>query len=175
MRSGPGIPAVAVAAALVWGILVPACGRPSEESRILGVLEKAMARAEKRDTAALMELFAPDYGDFQGRDKAGTLRLVTDYLERYRGVVLHLLGARVGEPGADGRVTVECEIVMSHGAAEVLRKLIRFTGEYYRFRIDLRRAGPGEWRFVYAEWDSIGLDGLFPESLEILRKLFPGL
>jgi hypothetical protein len=63
---------------------------------------------------------------------------------------------------------------MSHGAAEVLRKLIRFTGEYYRFRIDLRKTGPVEWRFVYAEWESIGLDGLFPESLEILRKLFPG-
>ncbi|MBP1659097.1 MAG: hypothetical protein H6P95_289, partial [Candidatus Aminicenantes bacterium] len=25
------------------------------------------------------------------------------------------------------------------------------------------------------EWESIGLEGLFPESLEILRKLFPGL
>ncbi len=30
-------------------------------------------------------------------------------------------------------------------------------------------------RFTYAEWESIGLSELFPESLEILRKLFPNL
>lgn len=169
------IRAAAAAAILLGAVLMPACGRPSEESRIRGVIEQAVSRAEKRDTAALMALFAPDYADFQGRDTAGTLRLVTDHLDRYRGVVLHLLGARIGEPGPDGLVTVECEIVMSHGAAEVLRKLIRFTGEYYRFRIDLRKTEAAEWRFVYAEWESIGLDGLFPESLELLRKLFPGL
>jgi hypothetical protein len=175
VRPGRRTQALAGAAILLWGVVVPACVRPSEEARIRGVLKEALARAEKRDPAALMELFAPDYRDFQGRDSDGTLRLVTDYLDRYNGVVLHLLGARVGEPGTDGLVTVECEIVMSHGAAEVLRKLIRFTGEYYRFRIDLRKTEAAAWRFVYAEWESIGLGELFPESSEILRKLFPGL
>lgn len=175
MRPARRTPTAAVAAILLWGILGPACGKPSEESRIRGVLEEAISRAEKRDLTALMALVAPDYEDFQGRDAAGTQRLVTGYLDRYHGVVLHLLGARIGEPGPDGRVTVECEIVMSHGAAEVLRKLIRFTGEYYRFRIDLRKTETAHWRFAYAEWESIGLDGLFPESLELLRKLFPGL
>lgn len=175
MRPGRGTPAAALAVIVLGGLLLPACGRPSDEARVRGVLNEALARAEKRDAAALMELLAPDYRDFEGRDAAGTLRLVTDYLARYRGIVLHLLGARVGEPATDGRVTVECEIVMSHGAAEVLRKLIRFTGEYYRFRIELRKTETSEWRFAYAEWGSIGLDGLFPESLERLRKLFPGL
>lgn len=175
MRSVCRRSAAVLAVIVLGGLLAPACGRPSDEARIRAVLNEALARAEKRDAAALMELLAPDYRDFEGRDTAGTLRLVTDYLARYRGVVLHLLGARIGEPAADGRVTVECEIVMSHGAAEALRKLIRFTGEYYRFRIDLQRTDAAEWRFAYAEWESIGLDGLFPESLEILRKLFPGL
>jgi len=63
----------------------------------------------------------------------------------------------------------------SHGAAEVLRKLIRYTGEYYRFRFDLDKTGKGEWRFAYAEWQSVDLLDLFPESREILRKLFPDL
>ncbi|MBE0713237.1 MAG: hypothetical protein IH583_12735, partial [Candidatus Aminicenantes bacterium] len=63
----------------------------------------------------------------------------------------------------------------SHGAAEVLRKLIRYTGEFYRFRFELDQTGKGEWRFAYAEWQSVDLLDLFPESREILRKLFPDL
>jgi hypothetical protein len=174
MRHAPTARLAAAATALA-GLLALACGGPSDETRIRGLIERAAVRAEKRDFAGLKELFASDYRDFQGRDTDGTLRLVRDHLDRYRGVVIHLLGARLGEIGTDGIAAVECEIAMSHGAAEVLRKLIRFTGEYYRFRLEVRRTGPEEWRFTYAEWESIGLEGLFPESLEILRKLFPGL
>jgi hypothetical protein len=39
----------------------------------------------------------------------------------------------------------------------------------------VRRTEPSDWRFAAAEWESIGLEDLFPESLDILRKLFPGL
>jgi hypothetical protein len=163
------------AAALVLAAALAACASPSDETRIRGLLKEATARAEKRDVAGLLELFAPDYRDFRGRDRDGTARLVQDYLDRTRGVVVHLLSARIGEVGADGTAAVECEIALSHGAAEVLRKLIRFTGDYYRFRMTVRRTEPSDWRFAAAEWDSIGLEELFPESLDILRKLFPGL
>jgi hypothetical protein len=167
---------IAAAAALAAaGILALACGSPSDETRIRALLEESVARAEKKDAAGLMELFAPDYVDFQGRDKAGTLRLIMDHLDRYRGIVIHLLGVRVGAVGTDGGASVECEVGLSHGAAEVLRKLIRYAGEYYHFRIDVRKTGPREWRFTSAEWRSVGLTELFPESLDILRKLFPGL
>ena len=132
-------------------------------------------RAEKRDVAGLMELFTPDYRDVRGRDRAATARLIQDYLDSYRGVVVHVLGARVGAVGDDGTAAVECEVALSHGAAEVLRKLIRFTGEYYRFRIEVRRTGASNWGFTSAEWESIGLADLFPESLDLLKKLFPGL
>ncbi len=165
--------AAAVLAALV--LSAPACGKPSNEAAIRALLEESVGRAEKKDARGLMEFFAPDYADFEGRDRAGTLRLITDYLDQYRGVVIHLLGARVGDVGPDGRASVECEVSLSHGAAEVLRKLIRYTGEYYRFRIELRKAGRADWLFTYAEWQSIGLPDLFPESLDILKKLFPGL
>jgi hypothetical protein len=136
---------------------------------------KIPALAEKRDVAGLMELFAPEYADFEGRDKAGTVRLITDYLARYRGVVIHVLGVHPETIGTDGRAEVECEVALSHGAARVLRRLIRVGGEYYRFRFDLRQGGSEAWRFMYAEWESIGLAELFPESLEILKKLFPEL
>jgi hypothetical protein len=163
------------AAALVLAAALAACGSPSDETRIRGLLKEAAARAEKRDVPGLLELFAPDYRDFQGRDREATGHLVQDYLDSYRGVVVHLLGARIGEAVPDGTAAVECEIALSHGAAEVLRKLIRFTGDYYRFRIAVRRTGPSEWRLASAEWESIGLGELFPESTAILRKLFPGL
>ncbi len=165
---------IAAAAALAAsGILAMACGAASDETRIRALLDESVSRAEKNGAAGLMELFSPDYVDFQGRDTAGTLRLITDYLDRYRGIVIHLLGVRVGPVGTDGRASVECDVSLSHGAAEVLRKLIRYAGESYRFRIDVQKTRPKEWRFTSAEWRSIGLAELFPESLDILRKLFP--
>jgi len=166
--------AVSLAAAAVC-LFSWTCGRPSEEARIRELLEDSAARAEGRDVGGLMELFVPDYADFEGRDKAGTVRLITDYLARYRGVVVHILGVHPGPIGTDGRAEVECEVALSHGAARILRRLIRVGSEYYRFRFDLRKNGTGEWRFAYAEWESIGLSELFPESLEVLRKLFPDL
>jgi hypothetical protein len=165
--------ATAALAAASWAFV--SCGKPSDETVIRSILKEAVARAEKRDAAGLMALFAPDYRDFEGRDPEGTRRLVADYFNRYHGIVIHLLGTRIGAVEPDGTASAEFELVLSHGAAEVLRKLIRYAGEYYHFRIDLRRDGPDAWRFTSAAWESVDLTGLFPESLEILRKLFPGL
>lgn len=162
-------------AVLVFCLLVPACGGPSEEDRIREVIKKAAARAEKRDIEGLMRFLAADYEDGKGRDREATARLVAGYLERYRGVVVHALGTRVGEIAPDGRAAVEFEIALSHGAAEMLRKLIRWSGETYRFEAEVRKDEQGEWRLVYADWDEIALTGLFQESLAVLKELFPGL
>lgn len=173
--TGRRILAWAAAAALATAVFsAPSCGQPSDEAAIRGLLREAVVRAEKRDAGGLMELFAPDYRDFEGRDPEGTRRLVKDYFDHYRGIVIHLLGTRVGQVDPDGSASVEFEVSLSHGAAEVLRKLIRYAGEYYHFRVDLRRTGPGTWRFTSAAWESVSLTELFPESLEVLKKLFPG-
>ena len=163
-----------VSAAALWAVAA-SCGAPSDEALIRGTLKEAVADAEKKDVDALRTLFAPGYADFEGRDTEGTLRLVTDHLDRYSGIVIHLLGTRLEALEPDGRASVTCEVSLSHGAAEVLRKLIRYSGEYYRIKIDLKKPDSREWRFIYAEWRSIGLPELFPESLDILKKLFPGL
>ncbi len=165
----------AAAALALTALLSAACGRPSDESRVRGLLERAAALAEKKDAAGLGDLFAPDYRDFQGRDAEGTLRLITGYLDRYSHIVIHLLAVRVGDVGPDGRASVECEVSLSHGAAEVLRRLIRYSGEYYGFRMAVRREGAKDWRFTAAEWQPIGLAELSPEALAVLKKLFPGL
>ncbi|MCX6571143.1 MAG: hypothetical protein NT006_06975 [Candidatus Aminicenantes bacterium] len=164
------------ALALAVLCLLPAgCGTPSEEARVTELLKKSVALAEKREVRSLMGFFAAEYSDFEGRDKADAERLIADYLGRFRGVVIHLLSVRVDWPGPEGRAAVECEMSFSHGAAEVLRKLLPYTGEYYRFRFDLKKSGEGEWRFAYADWQSVSLTDLFPESLKILKKLFPDL
>jgi len=167
--------AAAAAALALMAVLSASCGKPSDESRIRELLERTVALAEKKDAAGLRDLFTPDYRDFQGRDAEGTLKLITGYLDRYSHIVIHLLAARVGEAGPDGLTSVECEVSLSHGAAEVLRRLIRYSGEYYSFRMDVRRDGSGEWRFTAAEWRSIGLVELSPEALTVLKKLCPGL
>jgi hypothetical protein len=169
------IPRLGALALAVIFLLPAGCGTPSEEARVKELLKKSVALAEKREVGALMEQFSPEYSDFEGRDKAGAERLIADYLGRFRGVVIHLLSVRVEGPGPDGRASAECDMSFSHGAAEVLRKLIRYTGEYYRFRFDLKKSEEGEWRFAHADWQSVSLTDLFPESLEILKNLFPDL
>jgi len=164
-----------LAALLGVCLLVQACNGPSAEARIREVLKESAAKAEKRDLAGFMEFLAADYADGDGRDREATARLVAGYLDRFRGIVIHVLGARVGTPGPDGRIGVDFEVVLSHGAAEVLRKLIRVTGEYYRFEAEFRQDARGAWRYTYAAWEPLGLADLFPESLAVLKELFPGL
>jgi hypothetical protein len=163
------------AAFLAVFILQLGCGAPSEEARVKEVVRNAAALAEKGDLDAMMELLTPGYYDFRDRDRDATRALVGDYLTGFRGVVIHVLGAKaeITEPGA--RAAVTADLVLSSGAAEAFRKLVRFTGDYFRFELELEKSPGTDWRIAYADWRSISLADLFPESLEILRELFPGL
>ena len=55
-----------------------------------------------------------------------------------------------------------------------MRKIIRFAGDFYRFKLELRKTPVG-WRISRAEWEYLELNGLFPESLPVLKKIFPGI
>lgn len=163
-------------AALLASVAVAAgCGGPSEEGRVRETVSKAAARAEKRDLEGLGRYLDAGFESGDGRDKAGTLALVAGHLERRRGVVVHVLGCRVTGIDPAGRASAEFEVALSHGAAEVLRKLIRWSGTYYRFAAELVRDAAGEWRFAAAEWEEIPLTDLFPESLAVLKELFPDI
>ncbi len=159
-------------AAVLLALAAAACRPPSEEARLKGFLKETVALAEKGDLAGVMTRLADDYSDFEGRDKAATEALVREYLRR-GGVVIHLLGARVDSLDPSGEASVEAEILVSAGAAEVFRKLIRYAGECYRFRLRLRRSPPSAWEYVSAAWETVPLTDLLPESLAVLKKLFP--
>lgn len=152
--------------------IAAACRPPSEEARLRDFLKETVALAGKKDLAALMALLADDYSDFEGRDKAATEVLVRDHFRR-GGIVVHLLGVRVGSLDPAGEASAEAEVLLSSGPAEVFRKLIRYAGECYRFSFRLRRAPPSNWQLVSAGWESVPLTDLLPESLAVLKKLFP--
>ncbi len=166
------LPAILAAAAI---LLSSGCGRPPEEEQVKRTIKDAAALAQKRDLPALMDLLAPDYRDHQGRDKESAKGLIEDYLRSFRGIVIHVLGTKVEitEPG--GRAAVRTDMVLSSGAAETFRKLARFTGDYFRFDLELEKDPGAGWRIRYAEWWSVSLSDLLPESLEVLKELFPGL
>ena len=86
-------------------------------------MSASVARAEKRDITAFAERLADDYADFEGRDKTGTIALVEEYFGRYRGIVMHLLSVRVERIDPGGEAEARAELMLSSGAAEVLRRL----------------------------------------------------
>lgn len=160
------------AAAALLAIFV-CCSPGSEEARIASLMGRIGELAEKRDLSGLLSLLTDDYADFEGRGRAATEALVADHFRRRYGIVVHILHAEIGEVRTDGTAAVRADVVLSSGAAEILRKIVRFAGELYRFELELRKT-PDGWRVARAEWAPSSPRILFPESLPVLRELFPG-
>jgi len=148
-----------------------ACREKTDKDLILELMDRVGSEVEGRDTEALLARLTDDYHDFEGRDKSGTEELLKDYFARYRGVVVHILSTRIDNLEASG-ASIQAEVALSSGAAQILRKLLRFSTENYRFGLTLIKYG-GEWKIQYAEWQYLRLDELSPESMSIFKKLFP--
>jgi len=155
-------------------LLLASCADESEEARILKFMSGLGKLVEKKDLSGLLAVLTDDYADFEGRDKKATEALVGDYFQRRFGIVMHLLHTKVGDITAGGEASLETDVVLSSGGAEVLRKIMRFAGDFYRFKLELRKTPVG-WRISRAEWEYLELNGLFPESLPVLKKIFPGI
>jgi hypothetical protein len=152
--------------------LFVSCRSKTESEIIAELMADMAARAEKRDAAGLIAHLAGDYRDFEHRDRDRTAAMVEEYFSRYRGIVIHVLASRIVIESA-GSAAVETDVALSSGAAQAFRKLVRFSGENYRFACRLRKNG--RWLITEAKWEFVALDGLFPESVKILRELFPNL
>ncbi len=153
-------------------LIMLACGGPkSQEDRIRALINEAGNYAEKKDLSGLMGLFSDDYSDFRKRDKSQTRALVQSYLNHYRSIVVHMLSTRFEEIDPL-KASIQTDVAVSSGAAKAFRKLIPLSTDIYRFRFEFIR-GEDRWLIRYAEWRPIGLQELFPESLAILKKIFP--
>ncbi len=149
------------------------CQEKTEEEFILEMMEDVGKYAEKKDMASIMINLADDYHDFEGRGKKETQDMINEYYERYRGIAINMLSTQIEEISSL-EASIQTEVAFSSGAAKVLRKLIRYSTENYRVRIKLIKRND-RWQIKYAEWKYVTLNKLFPESLSILKKIFPEL
>lgn len=163
---------VLVVAAMIWAPL-SSCRQTSDEDLILDMFDRLAEMAEKRDIGAMMEFFADDFTDFEGRDKTGLRELLSDYIRGRMGIVVHRLSSRVEDLNS-ARATLRADVALSSGGAEALRRLVRISPDIYRLRIELVKEDEN-WRVRYAEWSGISLGELFPESLSAMKELFPNL
>jgi hypothetical protein len=150
------------------------CEGDTDQSRILKLVAGIAKAAEKKDVDGFLSALAGDYRDFENRDKRATREFLSGYLGSRVGIVVHILHIRTGVILPEGTASLEADVVVSAGAAEVLRKLTRFIGEVLRFKVELRRTG-GEWFVSAARWQVVERPDLFPESLSVLKKLYPYL
>ena len=164
---------IAIATLVAAGFGFFACHRQTPEELLREWILEVGGRIEKRDVRGLLDLLDPAYVDSTGRSREETGKMLEEYFEKFTGIVVHVLSSRI-ESISPGSAAVEADVAVSSGGAEALRRLIRFTGECYRFRSRLQRSG-SDWRAVYAEWEAIDRENLFPDSLEMLRKIFPRL
>jgi len=161
-----------LAAALLIAAVGPSCRARSDKDAIAGVLEDLAAQVEKRDADGLLAHLAGNYLDFEGRDRLATRALAEEYFRRYRGIKIKLLSSRI-EMETGGAATAEFDVSLYSGIGAALRKAVGFSGENYRVSCRFRREG--KWLISEARWESIALRDLFPESLRILREIFPDL
>jgi hypothetical protein len=127
--------------------------------------------AEKKDLNSLMEYITEDYSDSRGRDKTQIRDLADSRFQQFKGIVIHILSTRIDRI-QQTQAFIQTDVALSSGAARVFRKLALISTDNYRFKITLTKKN-GRWLIRCADWKAIGLHQLFPESLSLLKKLFP--
>ena len=164
-------PAIFLSLSLVF--VLGSCGEKSEEDIILDLMDEVREFVEKKDIDSLLMCFAEDYRDFEGRDKNLTKAMINQYFLDFRGIVSHVLSTHIEEV-TPVDASIQTDVLISSGGAKLLRKLIKYAGDYYRIKAKLVKR-EGLWQLQYAEWAYISPEDLFPESMSILKKIFPNL
>ena len=157
---------------IAYAVILVSCGPKTDEDQIRELMKEAGQHIENKNITALMGLISDDYSDFQGRDKSQTQGMVQTYFNEFRGIVVHVLGTRIDEIHLS-EASIQTDAAISSGAALALRKLVPVSTDNYRFDIELIKK-QGQWLIRYAHWKHIGIEEMFPESLSILKKIFPG-
>ncbi len=137
------------------------------------LMDKAGQYIEQKDADSLMLFVAEDYSDFRGRDKRKTEEMAKHYFLEYQGIITHVLSTKIDEIATD-EASIRTDVLVSSGGAKLFRKFVKFAGDYYRIKARLVKRD-GTWLLHYAEWEYTSLDTLFPESVSILKKIFPNL
>jgi hypothetical protein len=148
------------------------CRARSDRDLVADAIADLADRVEDRDAVGLAALLSDRYVDFEGRDRNATQAMAQEYFERYRGIKIKVLSSRIAM-GAPAQAAAEFDVAIYSGVGAALRKAVGFSGENYRVACEFRKQQA--WRIVGARWDYVPLQSLFPESLKILREIFPDL
>lgn len=160
-----------ISLAILLIFLFFSCKEKSEKAKILELMDNAGEYIEKKDIESLMIYIAEDYSDFQGRNKNQTEEMAKHYFLEYQGIITHVLSTKIDEITIDG-ASIQTDVLVSSGGAQLFRKFVTFAGDYYRIKARLVKRDE-TWLLHYAEWTFISLEGLFPESVSLLKKIFP--
>lgn len=151
-----------------WG-----CGGKTEEELIVETIHTIGDYAEDRDFEGIMDYISESYSDDEDRTVEEIGDLLADNIEKYRGIVVNILGTQVSELKPTS-AKVETEVAFSSGAAQLFRKAVRYSGRVYRFNVDLVKENE-KWRVRYASWDTVSEREMMPESRKIMKELFPNM
>ena len=149
------------------------CSKKSDKDLILELVESIETLAEKKYTASILDLLSEDFVGMEDRSRDEIEELLNQYFEKYSGIVVNILATQFVDLKPD-QAEIETDVSLSSGAAKMFRKLISYSGQTYRFTIRLKKIGQN-WKIVQAEWRYVYLEELFPESMKILKELFPKL
>lgn len=149
------------------------CSGKSEEDLIRESIKEAAGYAEDNDLERTMEYISPDYSDSQERTVEDIAQLLESYLGKYRGIAINMLGVKINSlnpPEAE----IETDLGLSSGALQVFRKVSKYAGYFYRFKLKLAKSGK-KWQVESASWEQISQQELNKEAAEKLKELFPNL
>jgi hypothetical protein len=145
----------------------------SDKDLILELVESMEKLIEDQYTASILDLLTENFRDMENRAKPEMEEVLNRYFESYSGIVVNILGTHFKVLKPD-QAEIQTDVSLSHGAAKMFRKIVPYSGQTYRFTIRLKKTDQ-KWKVFYAEWRYAYLEELFPESIKILKKLFPKL
>ena len=147
------------------------CGKKSDERLIIDTLNNMADKAEDKKIEEVFALISGQYTDHEGRSKTEMKEILEKYLNRYKGIVIYVLESKI--PSLDPpHAKVHVDVALSHGAAKMMRKLVRVGTTFYRFHLDMAKEDL-TWRVKEASWKRISADELYPESSSLINKIFP--
>ena len=147
------------------------CGSGEKRSDIDKAIYEAVDAVVDNDVEKFMKFIDINYLDSEERTKQDIREKVETYLNRFRVIAINILNIKSVKKDNENADDF-AEINFSHGFGKMLSKVIRSTGESYRFTLNMKRNDYG-WVVINAEWNWMSIEELYPESIKVLRELFP--
>ncbi len=147
------------------------CSTSSGRSEIEEIIYSAVSAAEEKDVEKFMKIISIEYLDEEERTKADIREKVKTYLNRFRGISVNILNIKTVNKSMTSAEVIT-EISFSSGIGKIFSKIVNSYGEVYRFNISMSLISKS-WVVRRADWSWMSIDELYPESLKVLRELFP--